>query len=56
MNSASIVPGVLARPAGGEAVAGLEHERHLDLAAAHGAEARRLVDTWSIATSMNSAM
>jgi len=36
--------GVLARPAGGEAEAGLEHQGDLDLAAAHGAEARRLVD------------
>ena len=36
--------GVLARPAGGEAEAGLEDERHLHLAAAHRAEARRLVD------------
>jgi hypothetical protein len=36
--------GVLTGPAGGEAVAGLEHERHLDLAAAHVAKARRLVD------------
>ena len=35
---------MLARPAGGEPVAGLEHERDLDLAAAHVAQARRLVD------------
>ena len=35
---------MLAGPAGGEPVAGLEHDRHLDLAAAHGAEARRLVE------------
>jgi hypothetical protein len=35
--------GVLAGPPGGEAVAGLEHDRHLDLAAGHRAEARRLV-------------
>ena len=36
--------GVLAGPAGGEAEARLEHERHLHLAAAHRAEAGRLVD------------
>ena len=36
--------GVLAGPAGREAVAGLEHDRHLGLAAGHGVEARALVD------------
>ena len=36
--------GVLPRPAGGEAVSGLQHQRHLDLTAAHGVKARRLVD------------
>ncbi len=35
--------GVLAGPAGGEPVPGLQHDRHLHLSAAHAAEARRLV-------------
>jgi hypothetical protein len=35
---------VLARPPGGEAVAGLEHGGHLYATAAHVAQARRLVD------------
>ncbi len=35
--------GMLAGPAGGEAVAGLHDQRYLDLAAGHVAEARRLV-------------
>ena len=49
--------GVLARPAGGEAVARLEHER--DLAPGRRSSPRKRgasLITWSIATSMNSAM